>query len=94
MSQITSSSVTISWNQPSDNGGLSLSSYIIERRDVRYSSWLRVDKVDPSIMSYCVQNLLEANEYLFRVFAENDEGPSEALQTSVPVLVEGVKGLE
>ena len=94
VSEITSTSVTIAWNAPSLDGGISLSAYIIERRDIRYKAWLLVEKVRPTITSYCVQNLLEGNEYLFRVIAENEEGQSEPLQLSDTVRLEGIpKGL-
>ena len=53
-----------------------------------------VEKLSLSITSYCIQNLLEGNEYYFRVYAESDEGLSEPLLLSVPVLVQGAKGLE
>ena len=91
-SNVTSTSITISWNPPSSTGGIPVSAYVIERRDVRYSTWLMVEKVRPMIASYCIQNLLEGNEYLFRVFAENAEGFSEPLQITVPVLIQGVQG--
>ena len=93
VSDITSSSVTITWRPPTDTGGLSVSAYIIERRDVRYSAWLRVEKLSPGITSYCIQNLIEGNKYFFRIYAENDVGLSEPLLLSVPVLVQGAKGL-
>ena len=94
VSDITSTSVTIAWRAPSFDGGLSVSAYVIERRDIKYNAWLLVEKVQPSITSYCIQNLLEGNEYLFRVLAENDEGMSEPLQLSESVRLQGIpKGL-
>ena len=49
---------------------------------MKRSAWILVDNVKPSITSYCVQNLLEGNEYLFRVYAENTEGLSKAMESS------------
>jgi titin len=85
ITEITETSVTISWKKSRDDGGLPITLYVIERRDARFTSWLRVDAIKPSISSYCIQNLVEGNEYLFRVYAENKEGSSEPL-----VSVEGV----
>lgn len=85
ITEITQTSVTISWKGSVDDGGLPITSYVIERRDRRFTSWLRVDAVKPGITSYCIQNLVEGNEYLFRVYAENEEGSSEPLMS-----VEGV----
>ena len=55
--------------------------YHIERRDRKYTAWIKVDKVKPSITSYCIQDLLDGNEYFFRVFAENPEGLGAPLET-------------
>ena len=87
-------SVKLTWNPPSVDVGLSITAYIIERRDVKYTSWLLVEKVQPHITSYCVQNLYEGNEYLFRVFAENSEGVSEPLELLEPVRVQGIQSIQ
>ncbi|GFS00827.1 titin [Elysia marginata] len=77
--------VSIRWKSPESTGGLDLTSYYIERRDTRHTSWIKVAKVEPNIHSYCIQNLQEGNEYVFRVYAENPEGRSLALETKGPV---------
>ena len=84
---ITQTSVTISWKRPLQNGGSDITAYIIERRDRRYTSWTKVDRVKPSIHSYCVQNLVEGNEYFIRVFAENSEGVSEGALVSAEAII-------
>ena len=80
------SEVTIRWKAPPNTGGLDLTAYYVERRDTRHTSWIKVDKVEPNIYTYCIQNLQEGNEYVFRVYAENPEGRSVALETKVPVI--------
>ncbi|XP_046554801.1 titin-like [Haliotis rubra] len=84
--EITANTVTIQWKTPKSNGGLALTAYYIERRDKKHTSWLKVDMVKPSIKSYCIQKLLEGNEYFFRVLAENPEGLSEPLESLEPVM--------
>ena len=44
-----------------------------------------MDKVKANVTSYCVENLVEGNEYFFRVFAENDEGLSTPLESTQSV---------
>ena len=90
VSDVKSTSVKLTWNPPSVDGDINITAYIIERRDVKYTSWLVVEKVRPHITSYCVQNLYEGNEYLFRVYAENSEGVSEPLEVSQPVRAQGI----
>lgn len=92
--EVTHSSVSLSWRAPKSLGGLELTGYVIERRDRRHLSWLKVDRVKPSITSYCVQNLLEGNEYFFRIYAENSEGLSEPLETNEAIKVCRETGLD
>lgn len=87
MSDISERTVTISWKLPKSMGGLDLTGYVIQRRDRNKYSWLHVDNVKPNIRSYCIQNLVEGKEYLFRVLAQNDEGLSEPLQSADAVLM-------
>ncbi|KAK7507540.1 hypothetical protein BaRGS_00001475, partial [Batillaria attramentaria] len=85
--EITATSVVVRWKASRDTGGLAITAYYLERRDKKYTSWIKVDKTKPNVTSYCVQNLLEGNEYFFRVFAENEEGmsaPLESLQSVIP----------
>lgn len=92
ISEITDSSVQLSWKPPNFNGGLQLTAYVIERRDRKRATWMSVDKVFPNITTYCIQNLMEGNEYYFRVFAENEEGlsePLESLEPAVPTKPQG-----
>lgn len=86
MLEITAKTVTIQWKAPKSNGGLALTAYYIERRDKKHTAWLKVDMVKPSIKSYCIQKLLEGNEYFFRVIAENPEGLSEPLESLEAVM--------
>ena len=68
---VTRSTVTIQWQPPREDGGAPLKYYLIEKKEATRSNWTRVDKITPDITSYCVQNLIEGNEYFFRVYAEN-----------------------
>ena len=82
--EVNHTDVTIRWKPPLYTGGLELTGYYIERRDTNYVSWIKVDRVQPSITTYCVQNLYEDSEYMFRVCAENREG------RSIPITSEAV----
>ena len=82
---ITATTVTIEWKPPKSDGGLPLTAYILERRDVKRMTWIKVDRVKPNITSYCIQDLVTGNDYFFRVFAENEEGISLPLETVKPI---------
>lgn len=80
-SDITEDSVTLNWKPPKSDGGSPLTEYIIEKRDVRKTSWSKVASVKSETLNYNVKKLLEDTPYLFRVIAVNAEGPSEPIQS-------------
>lgn len=84
--EINSDSVTIEWKEPSDDGGLDISSYQVERCNVGKMIWSRVADVDHDVSAYSIQKLHEDAEYMFRVCAQNAIGSSEYLE-SEPVTV-------
>lgn len=71
----------MSWNPPEDDGGVPITGYIIEHRDIRRSTWMKSGSVGPDITSFKAANLVEGNEYYFRVTAVNDEGQGEWLES-------------
>lgn len=86
---VTSKSVTIQWEPPISNGGSELTGYIVEKRLATLSSsikWTRVVTLDTYCLQYCIDNLKEKSEYVFRVLAENVAGLSEPATTENIVL--------
>lgn len=81
-SDITSSSLKLTWKPSSDDGGVEISAYFIEKQEKTQKQWQKVAEVGPDVMSYMVQDLLEGHEYFFRVFAVNAIGVSDALEAS------------
>lgn len=84
--EINSDSVTIEWSKPSDDGGLDISSYQVERCNVGKMIWSKVADVNHDMSAYSIQKLHEDAEYMFRVCAQNAVGASEFLE-SEPVTV-------
>ena len=85
VTDIARSSVRLSWNPPSDDGGVAVTGYVIERRELTRQNWLRCARVKAHMTSHTVTNLTEGTEYYFRVMAENIEGVGDALQSKAPV---------
>ncbi|KAG8335958.1 myosin light chain kinase activity protein [Homalodisca vitripennis] len=86
--EITSSSVTLSWKPPKDNGGSEITGYVIEKRDLTHGGgWVpAVNWVSPVNTHATVPRLLEGTKYEFRVMAENLQGRSDPLTTDKPVV--------
>ena len=74
---ITTSSVDISWKAPSVDGGSPITGYIVEKREGPFARWTLVKNLGRSTTSCVVSNLIENQEYEFRVIAENKSGPGK-----------------
>ena len=76
----------VSWQAPADDGGSLVTGYHLERHTVTSTRWMRVNKEQIQEMTLRVIDLIEANQYEFRVAAENKAGIGEFSPPSVPIL--------
>uniref|UniRef100_A0A667WUR0 Titin n=1 Tax=Myripristis murdjan TaxID=586833 RepID=A0A667WUR0_9TELE len=73
------------WDPPEDDGGCEVDSYILEKCETRRMVWSTYSA--SVVTSYCnVTRLVEGNEYIFRVRAENKMGTGPPME-SKPVTV-------
>lgn len=79
--EISDEAVVLEWKAPEDDGGLDIQQYSIEKCDPSQKAWIKIADVDRNIESYCIQNLIENAQYLFRVIAKNPIGSSEPLES-------------
>lgn len=80
MLDVTHEGMTLTWLAPEDNGGSSISGYIIERKEARSDRWLRINKNYVTMTRYRSSGLIEGLEYEHRITAVNSRGlgkPSE-----------------
>lgn len=80
---LTSTSCTLAWNPPKQDGNCKLLGYCIEKRDAKKSSWAFVARTMTT--SATVTGLSDITKYYFRVTAENAFGTGRALQNEEPV---------
>lgn len=71
------------WKLPDSDGGERIKSYFIEKRCVTDKAWTRVNAACAS-QAYVVPGLLEGQDYLFRVRAENRLGFGPFTTTTDP----------
>ena len=69
--------VTIAWDAPVTDGGAPITAYVVEKRDAKRTSYVRADTTDGGTYELVVGKLVEGNEYIFQVSAENEIGTSE-----------------
>ena len=74
----------MAWDKPESDGGSPITGYIVERRDIKRETWVKVDEVKATDLSLKVTKLVEGNQYLFRVKAVNAVGESEPTATEEP----------
>ncbi|ESO99758.1 hypothetical protein LOTGIDRAFT_141638 [Lottia gigantea] len=83
VSEITRDSATLEWKPPTDDGGSTITGYVIEKKETLRTSWTP-GVVDGQTLNYKAKKLVVNNEYDFRIVAINAEGegpPLEAKQT-------------
>ncbi|XP_022101402.1 myosin light chain kinase, smooth muscle-like isoform X2 [Acanthaster planci] len=84
-SDISLTSLTLSWPGPSYDGGSRILGYVVEMcRADEDRKWQNVTSTAST--SHVISNLKPEVEYLFRVSAENEHGVSEPSPVSDPVL--------
>lgn len=83
-SDITKHTCTLRWKPPSYDGGLRVTHYVVERKDVTGTHWITVASSCRETY-FTIQGLTEGQEYLFRVMAVNDNGMGPPLEGVNPV---------
>ncbi|CAJ1057448.1 titin-like [Xyrichtys novacula] len=89
VTNITNSSVSLSWEKPEYDGGAKITGYIVERKELPDSCWLKCNFTN--LLDTCLEvtGLTEGEQYDFRVIAKNSadllSAPSE---TTGPVTVQ------
>lgn len=78
--------MTIAWEPPDEDGGLEISGYIIERKEVRADRWVRANKNPVTMTRYRSTGLIEGLEYEHRVTAINGRGVGKPSLLSKPAV--------
>uniref|UniRef100_A0A3P8WE53 Titin n=1 Tax=Cynoglossus semilaevis TaxID=244447 RepID=A0A3P8WE53_CYNSE len=79
--------MTVAWNPPEEDGGLEVSGYIIERKEVRSDRWVRANK-NP----YTLTSMPQGEEFKFRVMACNAGGSGEPAEVPGTVKITEMLG--
>ncbi|XP_051563269.1 immunoglobulin-like and fibronectin type III domain-containing protein 1 [Myxocyprinus asiaticus] len=81
VNESTSSVLELKWNPPKDDGGSTVTNYIIERQQVGQSTWKRVGDVSADHLTFRDKSVSLGKRYIYRIYAENPDGISEPLET-------------
>ncbi|KAK7065507.1 Immunoglobulin like [Halocaridina rubra] len=75
---------TLSWRPPVYDGGMPVTHYVVERKDITYANWITINSFCRDC-TFTVQGLTEGQEYLFRVIAVNENGMGPPLTGVNPI---------
>lgn len=79
---------TLEWGIPESDGGAPLEGYNIAIRDISKTMWMEVGRVPAGVQKFHLKDLQDDHEYLIRIFARNEIGSSEPLESDEPYKVE------
>ncbi|KAK2842086.1 hypothetical protein Q5P01_012286 [Channa striata] len=81
VTNITNSSVSLSWDKPEYDGGAKIIGYVVEHKELPDSCWLKCNFTNLQETFFEVTGLTEGQQYDFRVIAKNSaelfSAPSE-----------------
>lgn len=86
------STCVLEWGAPETDGGAPLEGYNIAIRDLKRTMWIEVGRVPADVLKFHIRDLQEDHEYVIRVFARNEVGLSEPLESFEPYKVVPSKG--
>ena len=91
-SDITDTSIKLSWTPPTDDGGSPITNYIVEYKLKDDTKWKIANESIVADCSYVVKRLRTDSEYVFRVSAENRVGAGPPSANTEPILIKAPLG--
>ncbi|KAK9730490.1 Variant SH3 domain [Popillia japonica] len=79
--------VVIEWGAPESDGGAPLEGYNIAIRDTKKTMWMEIGRVSKGVQKFTIRDLQEDHDYLIRIFARNEIGLSDPLESDEPIKV-------
>ena len=74
ISDVTKTGCVVAWQPPKEDGGSPVTGYHVERCLATTDRWLKINKGAVAELKFPVTDLVEGNQYQFRISAENKVG--------------------
>jgi len=85
VTSVNKDSVTLAWDEPTDDGRSPIKKYVVEKADVKRGVFSDAGETTADTKQLKVAKLLEGNDYMFRVSAENEIGQGKPASLAEPV---------
>ena len=72
------------WGIPESDGGAPLLGYNIAIRDIKKTMWIEVGRCKQDVQKFNIRDLQEGHKYLVRIYARNEIGLSDPLESEEP----------
>lgn len=69
---------------PESDGGAPLQGYNIAIRDVKKTMWIEVGRCKEDVLKFSIRDLQDGHKYLIRIYARNEIGLSDPLESEEP----------
>lgn len=79
--------IVIEWGIPESDGGAPLEGYNVAIKDTKRTMWMEIGRVSKVTQKFTIRDLQEDHEYLIRIFARNEIGLSDPLESDEPFKV-------
>ena len=87
---MTEDSISLKWEEPEDDGGCLITSYVLEKREAHKMSWDKAGKTE--VEEFTAGSLTEGQQYAFRVAAKNEIGTGPFVELSKTVAPKSLFG--
>lgn len=72
------------WGIPESDGGAPLQGYNIAIRDIKKTMWIEVGRCKEDVQKFNIRDLQEGHKYFVRIYARNEIGMSDPLESEEP----------
>lgn len=69
---------------PESDGGAPLQGYNVAIRDIKKTMWIEVGRCKEDVQKFNIRDLQEGRKYLIRIYARNEIGMSDPLESEEP----------
>lgn len=84
---MTDTSFTLSWEPSETDGGSKIIEYVVEIKEFHETIYKLLGSTQGNVTNILVTEVIKNKAYQFRIFAKNEVGISEALETDDKIIV-------